>query len=352
MTKLPERNLDVLRACAVLSVWVAHLSQTLRQQVGDHGLGRVGVLAFFVHTALVLMSSIERTGDSERGWVRTFYLRRAARVYPLVWVTIALCVGADLAFSTVTQGGVPILSSAAAHTWRAVWTNALLVQNLAGAQNVVIPLWTLPLEMQMYLLLPAAYLLARRRGVRAVLLALAAAAVVEGVVPFMPWPGIKRITVLAFVPCFMSGVLAYAMLRRKAPSLPSWSWFALVPLWWIGALLAPITLLPIGWAACLILGACIAATNELPQSVVTRASAVIAKYSFGIYLLHMPAWSIAFDKTGDSARAVQWGLYAVLLVGMPVAAYHLIEMPAINWMRHRRPTSLRLTGGLIRRRAT
>ena len=335
----------------MLSVWFAHLSQTLRREVGDHGLGRVGVLAFFVHTALVLMSSIERGGDAEGGWVRTFYVRRAARVYPLVWVAIALCVGGDLAFSTVTQGGMPVLASAAAHTWRSVWSNALLVQNLVGAENVVIPLWTLPIEMQMYVLLPAAYLLARRRGVGAVLLALVAAAAMEAAVPFVPWPGIKRITVIAFVPCFMSGVLAYAMLRRKAARLPSWSWFALVPLWWIAALSAPITLLPIGWAACLVLGVCIATTKELPASMVTRASGIIAKYSFGIYLLHMPAWSIAFDKTGAAPRAVQWALYLVLLVGMPVAAYHLVEAPAIQWVRLRLPTAFPLSG-LIRSRAT
>ena len=115
--------------------------------------------------------------------------------------------------------------------------------------------------------------------------------------------------------------------------LPSWTWFVFLPLWWAVALALPITLLPTGWAASVVLGLCIAATKELPASMVTRAAGVIAKYSFGIYLLHMPAWSIAFDKTGETPRAVQWALYVILLVGLPVAAYHLIEAPAIQRMR-------------------
>ena len=62
-------------------------------RVGADGLpklGRFGVLLFFVHTALVLMSSIERQGTHRAGWVRAFYVRRALRIYPLAVVTILL----------------------------------------------------------------------------------------------------------------------------------------------------------------------------------------------------------------------------------------------------------------------
>ena len=64
-TKLPERNLDLLRAAAVLAVIGWHLLWS-QQLPAAAWLGRVGVLAFFVHTALVLMASIERGGQAGR----------------------------------------------------------------------------------------------------------------------------------------------------------------------------------------------------------------------------------------------------------------------------------------------
>src|SRR5690348_17981788 len=81
MTRLPERNLDVLRAVAVLLVLVDHLLtiwDVYPQVVTRWELGRLGVLLFFVHTSLVLMSSLEREGGAS-GWVRAFYVRRADR---------------------------------------------------------------------------------------------------------------------------------------------------------------------------------------------------------------------------------------------------------------------------------
>ena len=69
-------NLDILRAVAVLTVVVDHLVPTLRfhgyevprsvQSLTLH-IGHAGVLAFFVHTSLVLMYSLERTGGADRG---------------------------------------------------------------------------------------------------------------------------------------------------------------------------------------------------------------------------------------------------------------------------------------------
>ena len=76
MTKLPERNLNVLRASAVMAVLVDHLANAANHSMAL--LGRVGVLMFFVHTACVLMASLERNPSTF-----AFYVRRAFRIYPL-----------------------------------------------------------------------------------------------------------------------------------------------------------------------------------------------------------------------------------------------------------------------------
>jgi peptidoglycan/LPS O-acetylase OafA/YrhL len=343
MTKLPERNLDVLRACAVLSVWVSHLMQAVTHGSSSAltALGRIGVLAFFVHTALVLMSSIERGGgDESPSWVRTFYARRAARIYPLVWVTIALCIVAALPYSLEEVSG-PRPALELIHSLPVVTANALLVQNVVDLPNVIGPLWTLPLEAQMYLLLPGAFMLARRRGAATVMLAIVAAALGAMALSMSRPSWLPRVNVIGFAPCFLAGVWAYAQLRKRQGSAPAALWLVLVPLWWVAALYVPIMALPVGWLACLVLAVAIASTQELEASVVTRAAAHVAQYSYGIYLLHMPAWMLAARL--EAPAAVRWTVYALLLVAMPVAAYHLIEAPAIRWMRERsgvRPTRL------------
>src|SRR6185312_1410325 len=96
ITALPERNLDLLRAMAVLSVVVCHLMAATGMSVGygryvASTLGDFGVYVFFVHTALVLMGSLEREGI-RAGWVTSFYIRRAFRIYPLAIVAILLVV--------------------------------------------------------------------------------------------------------------------------------------------------------------------------------------------------------------------------------------------------------------------
>src|SRR4029077_14847648 len=126
--RLPERNLDVLRAVAVLSVLTDHLLTTwdLFPQSVRWGLGRMGVLLFFVHTSLVLMSSLEREGGV-RGWVRAFYLRRAFRIYPLA---IAAVLGAVLI--GVPSHGQPwwVTTREPAPTAGTVIANLSLTQNL------------------------------------------------------------------------------------------------------------------------------------------------------------------------------------------------------------------------------
>src|SRR5256885_1950961 len=278
-TRLPERNLDVLRAIAVVSVLVDHLVTAAGGNVG--WLGRVGVLLFFVHTSLVLMGALERT-EGESSWVGRFYVRRAFRIYPLAIVTILWVLLARWPYTvpriigdTVTFHGVSPAT---------IIGNLLLVQNVAGVSVVLGVLWTLPIELQMYAVLPLLFLLARR-GVRPVVQAL-----VGGVVLAVAWlmfkdraPGLWRLTTLEFVPCFISGVLAYALLRKaKAPPIGA-RWWPLVLVLAVGSY----GFLPryhgASWAVCLAVGLMIPVVRELRTNWLTRSAAIVAKYSYGIY---------------------------------------------------------------------
>src|SRR5271167_184997 len=81
-------NLDCLRTFAVLSVIVDHAGVMLASVRGAEPaawvlrIGHIGVLAFFVHTSLVLMFSLERLSRSPDPLAFRFYIRRLFRIYP------------------------------------------------------------------------------------------------------------------------------------------------------------------------------------------------------------------------------------------------------------------------------
>ena len=331
-TALPERNLDVLRAIAVLCVLADHvfIAATAPGNLAGGWLGRAGVLIFFVHTALVLMGSLERSGGTRDGWIERFYLRRAFRIYPLAVAAIFFVLVLHIPSHTPHVGLVTPYHEPDANS---VLANLLLAQNLVSMRDVIGVLWTLPIEVQMYVALPLCFLIARQ-SVRGVLALIAA-----GVVGALAWraelpiPGLWRLTMLEFVPCFLGGVLAYALLRRRhARRAPAGAWFVAIAL-----LLAAFSLVRAQydsfipqWAFCLALGLVIPFVRELPRTAVTRIAHVVATYSYGIYLLHIPALWIAFVPFGGAPVVVQWLIFAFLVCALPWAAYHLIERPGIR----------------------
>ena len=149
-------NLDLLRGSAVLMVLFDHLC---RHFYLDHAwgiavvdIGMFGVLLFFVHTSLVLMNSMQRSGLSGIELLKRFYTRRFFRVYPLsvfaVLAAVALHLHADgrgLAFGLRPR---PL----------EVASNLLLTQNLTYSDSIIGPLWSLPIEVQMYIVLPFLFL--------------------------------------------------------------------------------------------------------------------------------------------------------------------------------------------------
>ena len=331
-TKLPERNLDVLRAIAVLCVLADHviISATAPGNVAWGWMGRVGVLIFFVHTALVLMGSIERSGDTRDGWPLRFYVRRAFRIYPLAIAVILFAVALRIPAHTPHVGLVARFFPPDAVTF---FSNLLLVQNLTRSRDIIGVLWTLPIEVQMYLALPFCYLVARRSVVGvAGLLAL-------GAIAGMAWvaeshvPGLWRLTMLIFVPCFLGGVLAYSLLRhRVVPRISGGLFFLLVAILLAGFFAARSHYeapLP-QWAFCLALGLLIPLGREIARSPISRAAHVVAKYSYGIYLLHLPMLWVALVACRAAPVALQWLIFAVLMVAAPWIAFQLIERPGIR----------------------
>lgn len=171
--------LDALRGIAALVVVFDHSSYTFmadfrRELMPQFSTSRYGIMVFFLVSGYIIPASLER-----RSCVRTFWIGRLSRVYPL-WaaVVIALLAAGLLGVAEVPDlGGQSAVTVAVAH--------ATLLQELLGTPNLLLVLWTLSYEMCFYLLVVALFTvrLHRRSAATALLLAaLAAGSAAAGLV--------------------------------------------------------------------------------------------------------------------------------------------------------------------------
>jgi peptidoglycan/LPS O-acetylase OafA/YrhL len=327
-------NLDFLRAVAVLLVFITHLygiytGKGVKWDFFWH-LGQLGVLMFFVHTCLVLMWSLERSGLN--GWrvFAPFYLRRTLRLYPLsvVCVLIAYCI--DARWSPVN-----------------LWPNLTLTQNLFFADKPIIPptltpLWSLPLEVQMYIVLPILFLVLRNQSMK--LLAFFWTVSIPMALLQPGWG--ERFEIFKYAPCFLGGVIAWHLMRaRDTARFAGWLWplsIAAASLAWLTATQTYLPLHIAGFGLCL--GLAIPLFREIPWSKVKTASRITARYSYSIYLSHFPIMVYVFSDPRDPrfkiirqlpsmkhlSRTIHFALFLLLSVLAPLVLYHLIEKPGIR----------------------
>ena len=165
-----HNNFDLIRLLAALQVALVHIINQLHIEGGFVHiaagiLGQFpGVPIFFLVSGLLVSRSFEQsTGLGE-------YLRnRALRIYPALWVCLLVTLATILAF------GFARLGTATTLDWLRWWAAQMSVFQAdrpgffagfgTGAVNA--SLWTIPIELSFYLLLPALYWLLglrRRRG--------------------------------------------------------------------------------------------------------------------------------------------------------------------------------------------
>ena len=320
-----DSNLDILRSIAVMAVFVTHALQvSTGAKVGDHfvfgvetySLGRIGVLIFFVHTSLVLMQSLERTGRNLSGWplIRYFYLRRAFRIYPLSICLVLLSITFSIPQNAL---GVP-------YKWHGInWLldNLLLIQNISDNRVVSAPMWSLPYEVQMYLILPILFLMLSGLRSSARLIPVY---IIGGLLSL-------RHPVFRYLPCFLAGVIAYKLLGIVRPRLSAWLWCPAV----ICVVVLYVRMGPFSETSwfkddliCLTIGALIPLFQKTAGPITAIASH-LAKYSYGIYLCHVPImWLLYRELTIPDWQRLIWLVIATGLVSM--ACYHAIEHPLIQ----------------------
>ena len=169
--------LDVLRGLAALAVVFDHLSYYVLQHVRAivyhwFDAGNYGVFVFFIISGYIVPALLERKGS-----VRTFWVSRLFRLYPLYLLAVGIAVALYLVHfgSLRGEGSDPAAS---------IFSQLLMMSNVLAGQNLPSVVWSLSYEMIFYLLLTALFIARVHQRSNWYALAFAAAAVaIGGVLP-------------------------------------------------------------------------------------------------------------------------------------------------------------------------
>ena len=333
-------NLDFLRSAAILLVVGFHLAKLFNWQSGNFRMtdfGLLGVMLFFVHTTLVLMFSLERQrAQSDAPLFLPFMIRRCFRIYPLAMLVVFLAyvfrIPSDLQF-----GRFDLLHQNSGN----LISNLFLIQNIARQKANPGPLWSLPLEIQMYLILPLLFLFVShlKSSWSMILIWFSVVALwfsvgfSTGMLPLSeggfrsPVEALLKFT--RFAPCFLPGIVAYKLWRRPR-LLPGFLWpVFLLACCVVFVLFSGSQPIQTGWFVCfgIGLGGCL--FRELNENLVTRLARGIARYSYGVYLLHYFAIWFGFVFCRNLNFGLQIAIFAATLASFAIFLYHTVESPLI-----------------------
>ncbi|MFC4466033.1 acyltransferase family protein [Streptomyces xiangluensis] len=246
--------MDALRGIAAVVVVFDHSSYAFmpdlrRELMPEFNTSRYGIMVFFLVSGYIIPASLER-----RGCVRTFWIGRLFRIYPL-WAAgvITLFALNQLGIAEVRTDfdGQSATTVALAHI--------TLLQELLGTPNLLLVLWTLSYEMAFYLLVVTLFTVRRHQRSAAVAVTLAVLAAVSvtagatlpvsalsGTIGIGPLIALASITMVVAICCasasapqprlfgsVLGGVLALALVPLNG-TVPLWEGLVILAVMFLG----------------------------------------------------------------------------------------------------------------------
>lgn len=356
-TSFYRPELDVIRFFAFLSVFVYHtLYYPLdhfvgrnvpmwfaKVQVGISRGGAYGVDLFFVLSAYLITELLIREKE-ERGSldVKSFYIRRILRIWPLYYFFVPLA-----AF-------VPFLNPNNAFTLRYLLPFLLLAGNwstiiFGPPLSAALPLWSVSVEEQFYLLWPPIVARLSRRNIVFTALGMIvlgnATRVVILLLHGMGWS--VWANTLARLDPMAAGILLAVLLRGRPPTIGCRLRFTLIAcgvicIGWIGHLAAPwgyglpwlgtLVSYPIVAVAC---AAIVFAAIGI--GVRLRPLEYLGKISYGLYVYHqMCIWitdRILRVRNGVLHMCLREVVAFAITVGVSAISYAVLEKPFLRLKR-------------------
>lgn len=317
----PETHTPLDRLLSLLSLPVSQLG----------GL----VMLFFVLSGFCIHLPNATSSHPASLCLGVYGVRRFFRIVPAYLVTLLLCLLAAVLLWSTKSGTMP--------DWRVYGASALMLQNwlLGGTQIELNPsLWSIPVEVEFYLVYPLLLWLWRRHG-------LGAAAVLTGLFTLIgcvlfasgsPW---AKSTFFGYALIWNAGAwLAEAFVQGRLPRWNGWftvAFFSTLTLTLAGGLLETNPFwLHYGWGTVSfllllwMLGA--GRAHFLPERTWLKPWVFIGTVSYSLYLLHFPlfklagaAWIALYGSKPDSFLVPT--VSTVLVIPFAWIFYRWIEAP-------------------------
>lgn len=286
-------NFDLLRLFAAVQVMIGHLSIHLK--IADPWWLNVtghfpGVPIFFVISGFLISASLERSASLSQ-----YATKRALRIFPALWVCVLLTAAVALALGF---GAEPLrfLAWLLLQLCGLIFTPAFLQGFGFGSYNG--SLWTIPIELQFYIVLPLLYLLVRRwpQSGQRLFLAAFALALLAALVTRIHYPQFsfspdregrfEKLLRYSFIPHIYLFFFGMVMYRLKVYALP---WIRGKFLYWLAAYALAATVVPVESAGyvlkSLLLGVTVIAAAYSGPGLSER---LLHGYdiSYGVYIYH------------------------------------------------------------------
>ena len=330
-------DIQALRGLAILLVLLHHA------KLDFIAAGYLGVDIFFVISGYLITGIIRK--DIEAGTFRfsSFYFRRAKRLLPAAYVTFFIATLLSAAFLTKLEMRDFLRQLIGAVTFSgniALWLQTGYFEGTANLKPLL-HVWSLAIEEQYYMLLPAAMVFLPRRfwAAGAVSLVVVSAALCFAFAAAKPSATFYLLPTRAWELALGSvGALIYAETRFR-PALAVLFWPAIV-----GLIVIPIA--PTGWMspwgdATVVCASTLAVILRrhpaLEHGSVLRPLIWLGNISYSLYLIHWPIFAFANNAyVSEVPRTVNISILGVALLS-GYLLYRLVEQPVrrmdIEWSR-------------------
>ena len=334
-------NFDLIRLLAALQVAIVHIISYLKPSepivaIVGFGLGLFpGVPVFFLISGFLISRSLEQSAS-----LKAYYRNRCLRIFPALWVCLLVTVGVIFACGVLTIG------IASTTDWLIWWADNMIglesyraaFLDSIGTGQINGSLWTIPVELEFYLLLPGIYSVLklrehRRNAPLLILLTVSVAirlACVNGApLARMGASSLVLPTVVPYLWMFLLGVLA----QRNWQAIRHW--LAGRFHWWLlGYLVARAVAarLQVGSGgleinpAFFVLVAGVVLSGAMSARSLSNRLLRRNDISYGTYIYHMPVVNLVVQY---GAAASLWSVAMALAasLGLASASWRLVEKP-------------------------
>ena len=331
-------SLDGLRLVSFLIIFVHHLPEPAAIEIFSER-GWASVDLFFVISAFLLFRLLEAEYRKDgQISIRNFYIRRVLRIYPLlvVYYTAVFIIG----------GGVSDMKAwlRFAATLASVDNVAIWWWNYNYSVNAVGHLWTLSFEVQIYLLLPAAFFAWLKWGTRRFLWCLVAIELVAFVARF--WAiesGIEYPSIYVHPYLRPESILLGLGLAVVKPQWnPLWSVLAFFGAGFAFLAMSPANVLFIYFPIAIMVVALVDAGlrfRPLRALLSLRLRRYLGTISYGLYVFHIAVIYATVDilslpgLEGLSNGPVLFALSLTLTIAAASVSYRFLERPFLQLKR-------------------